>query len=238
MVGDFVAYSGNLYKIDPNAPVMPFNPAAPAGPNNRPMSQQFYVSANSVEAERLEVTTAPGTVAGGQGPAYMTVFKSKIGTGGGNLTVPPNPALGIDGGVIPILEPRRDIAVRGWVTDATQLVDIFAVDVDPTSGAETDRLLGSVLPGSGFRGWSRQPGPLPVRSGRRKFPASNPGNIGQDQHGQAALGNQVGLNHAALAGLTSGRYQSPSGRIPGCRRTARLPGITLELQWFPIPRQG
>ncbi len=41
MVGDFVAFSGNLYKINPNAPVTPFNPAAPAGPDNRPMSQQF-----------------------------------------------------------------------------------------------------------------------------------------------------------------------------------------------------
>ena len=47
MVGDFVAYSGNLYKIDPSAPVTPFNPAAPIGPNNRPMNQQFYVSATT-----------------------------------------------------------------------------------------------------------------------------------------------------------------------------------------------
>ena len=54
MVGDYVAYSGNLYKIDPTAPVTPFNPAAPIGPNNRPMNQQFYVSATTVEAEKVE----------------------------------------------------------------------------------------------------------------------------------------------------------------------------------------
>ncbi len=145
MVGDFVAFSGNLYKINPNAPVTPFNPAAPAGPDNRPMSQQFYISATTVTAEKVEVVTAPGTVANGQGPAYMTLFRGRIGTGGNSLTVPANTALGIDDGGIPIVEPRRDISVRGWVTDASQLVD-----VDPTSGAEAGRLLGSILPEAGF----------------------------------------------------------------------------------------
>ena len=63
MVGDFVTYSGNLYKIDPGAPVTPFDPAKPVGAGNLPINQQFYISANTVQAEKLQVITAPGTVA-------------------------------------------------------------------------------------------------------------------------------------------------------------------------------
>ena len=210
MVGDFVAFSGNLYKIDPGAPVTPFNPAAPAGPGNRPMSQQFYVSATAVAAEKVEVVTAPGTVANGQGPAYMMLFRSRIGTGGASLTVPANPALGIDGGVIPILEPRQDISVRGWVTDASQLVDISAVDVDPTSGAESERLLGSTLPEPGFAAGRGNRGRFRFDVGAGNFLPVTREILVRSQHGQVQLGNQAGLNHAALAGLTTGQYQAPT----------------------------
>ena len=210
MVGDFVAFSGNLYKIDPNAPVTPFNPAAPAGPGNRPMNQQFYVSATAVAAEKVEVITAPGTVANGQGPAYMMLFRSRIGTGGASLTVPANPALGIDGGVIPIVEPRQDISVRGWVTDASQLVDISAVDVDPTSGAESERLLGSTLPEPGFAAGRGNRGRFRFDVGAGNFLPVTREILVKSQHGQVQLGNQAGLNHAALAGLTAGQYQAPT----------------------------
>ena len=210
MVGDFVSYSGNLDKLDPSAPVMPFNPAAPIGPNNRPMNQQFYVSAFSVMAEKLEVTTAPGTVAGGQGPAYMTLIRSKIGTGGASLMLTANPGLGIDGGIIPIVEPRQDIAVRGWVTDASNLVDIFAVDVDSTTGAETERLLGSVPPEAGFAAGKGNQGRFRFEVGAGNFQPVTREIIVKTQHGQAQLGGQVGLNQAALAGLTVGQYQAPT----------------------------
>lgn len=210
MVGDFVAFSGNLIKTDPNAPVVPFNPAAPSGPGNRPMSQQFYVSATAVSAEKVEVVTAPGTVANGQGPAYTVLFRGRIGTGGASLTVPANPALGIDGGVIPIVEPRQDISVRGWVTDASQLVDISAVDVDPTSGAETERLLGSTLPEPGFAAGRGNRGRFRFEVGAGNFLPVTREILVKSQHGQVQLGNQAGLNRAALAGLTAGRYQAPT----------------------------
>jgi hypothetical protein len=209
MVGDFVAYSGVLYKIDPSAPVTPFNPGAPAGPNNRPMNQQFYVSATTVTADKIEVVTAPGTVAAGQGPAYMVLNRGRIGTGGASLTVPPNPALGIDGGTIPIVEPRRDISVRGFVTDPTQLVDVFAVDVNSTTGAETERLLGSILPEAGPPAMGNR-GRFRFEVGAGNFLPVTRELLVKSRHGQVQLGNQTGLNHGQLAGLTTGQYQAPT----------------------------
>ena len=210
VVGDYVTFSGNLNKFDPNAPVTPFDPAAPVGPGNRPMNQQFYISANTVHTEKLEVTTAPGKVADGTGPAYMTLFKGTIGTGGATLTLPAKPALGIDGGIIPIAEPRRNIVIRGWVTDSTQLVDIFAVDVNPTSGAETPRLLGTVLPEPGFAAGKGNKGRFRFEVGNGNFLPVTREFLAKTQHGQVTLGNQVGLNGAALSGLLTGQYQAPN----------------------------
>jgi hypothetical protein len=210
MVGDYVTYSGNLCKFDPNAPVTPFNPAAPVGPGNRPMSQQFYISANTVGAEILEITTAPGKIADGAGPAYMTLFNSVIGTGGTSLTLPARPALGIDGGTIPLVEPRRNIVIAGWVTDSTQLVDIFAVDVDPASGAETPRLLGSILPEAGFVGGRGNKGRFVFDVGAGNFLPVTREFLATTQHGQVTLGAQVGLNGAALEGIDTGQYQAPN----------------------------
>ena len=46
-------------------------------------------------------------------------------------------------------EPRNNIWVDCFVTDSAQLVDIIAVDVDRISGAESCRVLGTVLPEPG-----------------------------------------------------------------------------------------
>ena len=238
MVGDFVSVSGNLYKIDPNAPVTPFNPAAPVGPSNKPMSQQFYISATTVNADKLEVVTAPGTVAGGQGPAYMTIFRGRIGTGGASLTVPANAALGIDGGTLPIPEPRRDISVRGWVTDATQLVDIFAVDVDPTSGVETPRLLGTVLPEPGFLAGKGNRGRFRFEVGAGNFLPVTRELLVQSHHGQVQLGNQSGLNHAALAGLTAGQYQAPTFEFLIADAPPGFPVSPSNFKDFPFLAKG
>jgi hypothetical protein len=209
MVGDYVTFSGNLCKFDPNAPITPFDPSAPIGPGNLSMHQQCYISANTVSAETLEVTTAPGTVAAGAGPAYMLLFRSTIGTGGASLTVPAQPALGIQGGVIPIAEPRRNIVIGGWVTDATQLVDIFAVDVNPENGAETPRLLGTVLPEAGPPGMGNK-GRFRFEVGAGNFLPVTREFVVETQHGQVQLGNQVGLNGAPLEGLLAGQYQAPN----------------------------
>jgi hypothetical protein len=235
MIGDFVTYSGNLYKIDPNAPVTPFDPTKPVGAGNLPINQQFYISANTVQAEKLQVVTAPGTVSAA-GPAYIMMFKSKIGTGGASLTLPPNPSLGIQGGVIPILEPARSIEVRGWVTDATALVDIFAIDVSAT-GDVSSRLLGSVLPEPGF--------PIRGNKGRFRFEVAA-GNFlpvtreieVKTQHGQVDLKDQAGINGGTLTGLSAGRYKAPQFDFVVADAPPGFPVSPSNFNTFPFLAQG
>ena len=114
------------------------------------MNQQFYISANTVTADKLEFITDAGP-----GPAYMSLERTKVGTGPAvppplvGRAVPSVPALGIDGAVVPIVEPKNNIVIVGFVTEPTAKVDIFAVDVDPTNGDEHPRLLTSVTPEAG-----------------------------------------------------------------------------------------
>ncbi|MBV8402358.1 MAG: hypothetical protein JOZ17_27095 [Acetobacteraceae bacterium] len=236
MVGDFVTYSGTLLKFDPNAPVTPFNPGAPASATNRPMSQQFYVSANTVQAAGLEIVTAPGNVAQA-GPAYMMLFKTVAGAGGASLTVPANPALGTQGGTIPIAEPRQNIVIRGFVTDPTQLVDIFAVDVNPANGQETPRLLGTVLPQPGF----------PIKGNRGRFifdvgrgnflPVTREYRV-QTRHGQNQLGPQKGLNNGTLDGLQTGQYQAPNFTFQIADAPVGFPVSPSNFNDFPFLAKG
>jgi hypothetical protein len=215
MVGDFVAYSGNLYKLHPNDPVTPFDPARPVSATNRPMNQQFYISANTVTSDKLEFTTDTGP-----GPAYMSLERSKVGTGPAvppplvGRTVPAVPSLGINGAVVPVVEPKRNIVIVGFVTEPTALVDIFAVDVDPATGDENPRLLISVRPEAGP--------PAMGNKGRFRFEVGNAAVLPvtreflvQTQHGTATLqdrqrNQQVGLNGGALCGLQWGQYQAPN----------------------------
>jgi hypothetical protein len=138
------------------------------------------------------------------------LFKTKIGTGGASLTVPANLALGIQGGVIPIVEPKQNIVVRGWVTDASQLVDIFAVDVDPNTGVEAERLLGSVRPEPGFLAGKGNRGRFRLDVGKGNFLPVTRELRARTQHGSVELGDQVGLNRGALGGLLAGQYQAPT----------------------------
>jgi hypothetical protein len=238
MVGDFVSFSGNLYKIDPSAPVTPFNPGAPVSATNKPMNQQFYISATALEAEKVEVVTAAGTVGGGQGPAYMTIIRGRIGTGGVSLTVPADAALGIDGGSLPIPEPRRDISLRGFVTDASQIVDIFAVDVDPNSGTETPRLLGSVLPEPGFLAGKGNRGRFRFDVGAGSFLPVTRELLVQSRHGQVTLGNQTGINHSTLGGLTAGQYQAPTFEFLIADAPPGFPVSPANYRDFPFLAKG
>jgi hypothetical protein len=203
-----------LYKLHPNDPVTPFDPANPVSATNRPMNQQFYISANTVTADKLEFTTDTGP-----GPAYMSLERTKVGTGPAvppplvGRAVPPVPALGIDGAVVPIVEPKNNIVIVGFVTEPTAKVDIFAVDVDPTDGTEHPRLLTSVTPEAGppamgnrgrFRFEVGKASVLPVT---REF-------LVQTQHGVATKqdqqrNHQVGLNGTLIDGLKWGQYQAP-----------------------------
>lgn len=123
MVGDQVNYIGTLYKIDPaktitlaDGSVVPDNTAA-----------NTYLSAHTVE-DVLGIFTAPGVP-----PAYVTVEDLLIGTNGAAVQ-------GI------LQEASTRLTVVGFITDPTRFVDVYALDVNPCTGQETERLLASVDP--------------------------------------------------------------------------------------------
>jgi len=88
-------------------------------------------------------------------------------------------------------------------------VDIFAVDVNPVNGAETPRLLGTVLPEAGPPGMGNK-GRFRFEVGAGNFLPVTREFVVKTQHGQVQLGNQVGLNGATLEGLLAGQYQAPN----------------------------
>jgi len=88
-----------------------------------------YISAHTIIAN-LGVFTAPGYQ-----PAYIAIESLLIGTGGAALP-------GIQ------QEATNRIFVVGFTTDPSQLVDINAIDVNPCTGQEMLRLLGTVDPAS------------------------------------------------------------------------------------------
>jgi cytochrome c peroxidase len=213
MVGDYVIYSGILAK---NNPTVAFNPALPT-------NQQTYISANTVSATQLMIYTAPGAGPGDTsvGPAYMQLARGVIGTGPKPAAappaaiVPPNATFGVVGGTIPIGDPKLNMVLVGFVTDPTQLVDIFAADIDPTTGAETDRLLGFALPDPGIPGPT--PGSLPRGPvGRFVFTVDRSDlqpttrvYLAQSEHGQVQVPNQTGTIVPLEGGLMSGQYHAP-----------------------------
>jgi hypothetical protein len=240
MVGDFVTFSGSLYKTHPNDPVTSFDPTKPVSATNRPMNQQFYISANTVTAEKVEVITAAGSVAQ-VGPAYMSLEHTKIGTG---PAVPPPlvgrlipPAPGIDGGVVPVIEPKDNIRIIGFVTEPTAPVDIFAVDVNPANGQEQPRLLGSVIPevgppGMGNRGRFRfDVGKASVLPVTREF-------LVRTQHGTVPLTKQVGINGSQLDGLQSGQYQAPNFDYQIADSPPGFPISASNFNTFPFLAKG
>ncbi len=193
MVGDYVTYFGVLYKNNPNAPL---NPTVP-------LNQQMYISANTVGADKLAFYTAPGTK-----PCYMSLERMVIGNGGAGISVPPNATLGIVGGFIPLPEPRRNITVTGFVTDSTRLVDIFAVDIDPATGAEKPRLLGTVLPEPGLAGGRGNKGRFRFVVGKGSFLPTTRVYMAKSHTGTVQLPKQVG-NITPANGLLAGQYHAP-----------------------------
>ena len=92
-----------------------------------PISTCMYVSAHTVSAE-LGIYTAPGTW-----PVYTMMGEFRIGAAG-----TPNP----------LFQQEAVEKVFGdfFTTDSTQLVDVYACDLNSTTGAETHRYYGSSDP--------------------------------------------------------------------------------------------
>ncbi len=234
MVGDYVAYAGVMYKNDPTAPI---NPAIP-------WNQQTYISANTVGADKVAIYTAPCATGkenctGDVGPAYMALARMVIGTGGvtPGTNVLPNATLGITGGQIPLPEPRNNIVIDGFVTDSTQLVDIFAVDIDPNSGNETHRLLGTVLPepGAGGRG---NKGRFRFEVGKGSFGIRTRVYMAQSHHGIVQVPNQTRKIHPPQGGLISGQYHAPMFTFQFADAPPGFPIIPQNFDSMPFLTQG
>jgi hypothetical protein len=229
-IGDYVVYTGVLYSNNPNTPL---NPALP-------INQQTYISANTLTAGNVMIYTAPGS-ARTVGPAYIQIAgRMVIGNGGNAVTVPVNTALGIQGGVIPNIDPKLNIDIRGYCTDSTALVDIFAIDVNPRTGAQRFRLLGTALPDAGVPG-------VPAPKGTKGFFrfVITKGNFLPDtraymaltRHGTVQLGPQVG-NIKPSGGLLVGQYQAPMFNFIFPDAPQGFPAIPTNFNAMPFLAQG
>jgi hypothetical protein len=94
---------------------------------NDPVNGGQYISAHTITAD-LGIQTAPGTW-----PVYTTIEDERIFVGGVRNPIFP-------------LEGQEKIFGDAFATDFSQLVDIYAVDVDPCTGARTHRFLMSSDP--------------------------------------------------------------------------------------------
>jgi hypothetical protein len=143
-----------------------------------------YTSAHTISAD-LGVFTAPGVP-----PAYVDVESLLLGTAG-------TPINGI------AQEATTRIFIVGFTTDPTRLVDINAVDVNPCTGAETLRLLGTVDPASQpIRGRFR----FHVLGGRFMPPTREMRAVSHTGTTPASPPGGIGFAN----GLGSGQYQLPN----------------------------
>lgn len=230
MVGDYVVYTGVLYSN---------NPAAPLDPTI-PINRQTYISANTVESGNLMIYTAAGRP-NRVGPAYIQISgRMVIGTGGSAIAVPANATLGIQGGTIPNADPRLNIDIRGFCTDSTAFVDIYAVDVNPSTGNQSLRLLGTALPDAGVAG---TPAPKGTK-GRWRFTVTK-GNflpvtrayVAVTRHGTVQLGPQVG-NITPANGLLAGQYLAPMFGFIFNEAVQGFPATPSNFNTIPFLTQG
>ncbi len=148
-----------------------------------------YISAHTITG-RVGIYTTPGIM-----PAYLGIEMELQGTG--SLPVANVPQ-----------ESTSRLRVVGFSTDPSQLVDIYAVDIDPLSGETRDRLLGAANPS----------GP-PVVGRFRFLPASGaflppPRElrvVSRTLCGNPNLPCPLGNNPATYAnGIIAGQYHAPN----------------------------
>jgi len=181
MVGDEVEFTGTLYTLEPTD--ANFNPGLPVtSPAN------MYMSVHTLGAN-LGIFTAPGAL-----PCYVKVEEFLVSTAqlrNGPAVIAGNPPT-----AIPLVNETRMLLI-GFTTDPTRLIDIFAIDVDPVSGVETERRLAIVLPES--------TGPALVR-GRFIF---EPGRFGSFPATREYIVKSRTGQVVAANGLTTGQYRFP-----------------------------
>jgi hypothetical protein len=181
-VGDVIDFSGTLYKFETTDPY--HNALLPAtAPAN------MYISAHTLEAD-LGIFTAPGVK-----PCYVRVEALTIPTAqivNQPLVSGGNPITNIP------LENSTRVHIVGFTTDPSRRIDIKAIDVNPTTGAETERTVTSVLPETFAPGLVRGRFRFQVSKTSGFFPATRE-YIAKSQTGQVVAAN----------GLTTGQYRLP-----------------------------
>jgi hypothetical protein len=115
-IGDYVTYAGTVVSDNAAAPT--------AGPWPTGGTASTYVSAHTI-TNNVAVYTFPGT-----NPVYVAIEVTIIGTGG--LTV-------IGAG-----EAAIRTRFEGMSTDPTRNVHLYGIDLDPASGATSDRDWGTI----------------------------------------------------------------------------------------------
>lgn len=152
-------------------------------------SRGSYISAHTISAS-LGIYTTPGIM-----PAYLAIEMELQGTGA--QPVANNPQ-----------EATTRVRVIGFSTDPSNLVDIYAVDVNPVTGETTDRLLGAANPS----------GP-PIIGRFRFLPASGaflppPREfrvVSRTLCGDPSQPCRLGVNPTTYAnGLIAGQYHAPN----------------------------
>ena len=115
MVGDYVTFAGTLVTDAATPTTGPWPANGRAG---------TYVSAHTISAN-VAIYTWPGT-----SPAYVSIEVSLIGTGG--VTA------------VGLTEAANRTRFEGMTTDPTRNVHLYGVDLDPATGAATDRDWGTI----------------------------------------------------------------------------------------------
>ena len=188
-VGDYVTFSGTLVTDSANQPTV--------GPF--PGTDATYVSAHTI-SDNVAVFTWPGT-----NPAYVTTEVTIIGTGG--LTV-----IGAGEAVI-------RTRFEGMTTDPSRNVHLYGMDIDPMSGAVSDRDWGSIgvdqgPPLGAVRGrWRFRP-PCTIAAGAAptdKACSAPPGGvfIPPTREVRAVIEGTHGAPTPAANGLLAGQYHAP-----------------------------
>jgi hypothetical protein len=158
----------------------------------------------------LGIFTAPGAV-----PAYVVIDTMELGTGVSSV-----PLIGIP------VETTDRLRVEGFTTDPTRLIDIFAQDVHPVTGAVTNRLLGTTDPGT-----------QPVRGRFRHIVNKNSGALPPTR--TVLITTRTGVTPNVANGLTAGQYSAPNfGFIFSEGTTFGNPVPPCNFQDLPFLAQG
>lgn len=201
-VGDWVDVNGTLFKMNPS------------GPNT---ANNWFIHAHTLVAN-LGIYTQPGVK-----PAYINAAVL-IGTGGNPVTAgtPPTTIL---------QENSTRITTEGFCTDPSNIVNVYAIDVNPTSGAETLRLLGQALPEAGPSvGVNRPKGRWRFIVGKGPFTPVTREYIAKTLTGQ--------MDNVAN-GLTAGQYRLPCFDYIGAEGTIMGgPIVPFNFQEIPFLAQG